>query len=351
MNDWLSDDELDNFNLDADIENTVIRTALNMPPKPPIDWPQVLSLPLWNESETICYIFGIDSELYKNGLLDSSRQKFADDMRTRFEREAKAENLPNKIVGGEIFYKPNSAIAWAVQKGFPVIPELRDYISTAIENRTGITWDGEIQTIEPLTNEQKQEYNNQAAWAWVDAIYILQGYKPVFQLSTEQVRSHFPSLVNYFTQSIQLGVIGKEINQAGEKSFIDSPANWQEFWQGIHKAQESKAEQDKRPAVENISHSIRGGDIAPSNLLNAPSRQDDWFDLIVDMTKSYFAEFGSLPNEAQAWGRLWTNPPTGYAIETGMDKGEDCLKIPGKNPLSKSAFLKRWKKYTADKPQ
>lgn len=242
MNDWLSDDELDSFTLDDDIAGAVIRKALNMPPKPPIDWPQVLSLPLWNESETICYIFGIDSELYENGLLDSSRQKFADDMRIRFEREAKAENLPHKLAGNEIFYNPNSSIAWAVHKGFPVIPELRDYISTVIENRTSVIWDGDIMPLEHLTDEEKQLFNNCAAWSWVDAIYILQGYKPVFQLSTEQVRSHFPNLVNYFTQSIQLGNIGKEIYQSGVKSFIDSPANWQAFWQSIDNKPEPKAE-------------------------------------------------------------------------------------------------------------
>lgn len=100
----------------------------------------------------------------------------------------------------------------------------------------------DIESLELLTDEIKHDYYSRAAWTWVDAIYILQGYKPVYQLSTEQVRSHFPSLVNDFTQSIQLGVIGKEINQAGEKSFIDSPVNWQAFWQSIHKKPEPKAE-------------------------------------------------------------------------------------------------------------
>lgn len=107
-----------------------------------------------------------------------------------------------------------------------------------LENRQRfevVPWCGEIHPLEPLTDEEKQHYNKLAAWSWVDAIYILQGYKPVFQLSTEQVRSHFPDWVAFFTQSIQLGSIGKETNQAGERTFIDSPERWQAFWQGINK--------------------------------------------------------------------------------------------------------------------
>jgi hypothetical protein len=98
-----------------------------------------------------------------------------------------------------------------------------------------------VERLEPLADEQKQGYNSRTAWTWVDAIYILQGYKPVHQLSTEQVRSHFPQQVHDFTRSIQLGTIGKEIIEAGEKTFIDSPANWQAYWQGISKQTEPVA--------------------------------------------------------------------------------------------------------------
>jgi hypothetical protein len=98
-----------------------------------------------------------------------------------------------------------------------------------------INWSGDIEPLEPLTKEQRQDNCKRAAWTWVDAIYILQGYKPVYQLSTEQVRSHFPQQVHDFTQSIQLGNIGKEIIQAGERTYIDTPANWEAFWQNINK--------------------------------------------------------------------------------------------------------------------
>ncbi|BBL60077.1 hypothetical protein [Methylomonas koyamae] len=331
MNDWLNDDEVDSFTLNDDIESAVIRKALKMPPQPPIDWPSVLSLSLWSVSETICNIFGIDSELYEKGLLDSPRQKFADAMRTRLEREAMAENLPHKIVGGEIFYKPNSAIAWAVQKGFPVIPELKDYISNVIKNRTGVDWGVDILPLETLTDEDNRVYNNLAAWSWVDAIYILQGYKPVFQLKTEQVRSHFSGLVNYFTQSIQLGVIGKEITQAGEKSFIDSPANWQAFWQGISKQSENVASND-------------GSAIKPRKKLIPKERETtESLLLIYEITKKHKVNYRDDLPGPKAWGKIVSGEFTSDLIKVVSDTKKSITLNDGEK-LYKTSFLDKYRK-------
>lgn len=54
------------------------------------------------------------------------------------------------------------------------------------------------------------------------------------------------------------------------------------------------------------------------------------------------------PNETQAWRRLWTIPPAGYAVTTGKEKGEDCLNMPSVKSLCRSGFKKRWKDYTAN---
>ncbi|MCQ8180514.1 hypothetical protein NP603_05310 [Methylomonas sp. SURF-1] len=370
------------------------------------------------------------------------------------------------------------------------------------------------QPLDLLSDEATQNYYKQAAWSWIDAIYILQGYRPVFQLDTEQVRAHFPSLVTFFTQSIQLGKIGKEIIQAGEKTFIDSPANWRVFWDSVNQAkpieqpevfedieidyrdeplnenalneinveywteqaaaivprvkwlEKLKLDEEKVKEIEkackfadsrglhaeqvnayanlaaltsraekyfegvdtilrtelkkptcmdertklfvwrhvlkanefdstaeefqiirnqqllskiaeidglleiesvsletetnatkseadtetisSVSQTKRGNDIAISNLLNAPTRQDDWFEVINDMTKDFYLKFGQVPNAIQAWGWLCTTPPAGYSITTGKDKGgEDCLMMPGVKSLGKRSFDERWKKYTA----
>ncbi len=87
-----------------------------------------------------------------------------------------------------------------------------------------------------------------------------------------------------------------------------------------------------------------------SGLLNNPKKIDDWFQVIDDMARDFYREYTKIPNEPQAWGLLWTNPPAGYAITTNKDKGkEDCLIMPGAKPLSKSAFTKRWANYTTNK--
>jgi hypothetical protein len=69
------------------------------------------------------------------------------------------------------------------------------------------------------------------------------------------------------------------------------------------------------------------------------------------MTTDFHNAHGKLPNEAQAWGQLWTKPLAGYTITTGTDRGEDCLYMPTQRPLGKSAFFKRWKRYNPDKSQ
>lgn len=92
-------------------------------------------------------------------------------------------------------------------------------------------------------------------------------------------------------------------------------------------------------------------DMAASNLLNEPLKKDDWFDVIADATNELYRQLNKLPNETQLWGELWTTPPLGYKLSTGLDKGEDCLMMPGIRPLSRSAFSKRWKNYTSNNAQ
>lgn len=100
---------------------------------------------------------------------------------------------------------------------------------------------------------------------------------------------------------------------------------------------------------ENTTTKRNRNEFEITNLLNAPERLDDWFEAISDMAEAFYKEFGSLPNEPQAWGRLSTMPPEGYSIKPGTNNGMDNLEMPGTAPLTKSAFSRRWKKYTANK--
>lgn len=110
---------------------------------------------------------------------------------------------------------------------------------------------------------------------------------------------------------------------------------------------EKQTEQAEAPAVECVGYSRQGGDVALSGLLAVPARQDDWFTVIDDTTKVLHQELSKMPNEIQVWGRLSTNPPAGYAVTTGTDRGgEACLDMPGATSLGRKAFGERWKKYT-----
>jgi hypothetical protein len=103
-----------------------------------------------------------------------------------------------------------------------------------------------------------------------------------------------------------------------------------------------KPTQEAQPKAE-----ANKNDMELSGLLNLPpQRLNGWAQVIDDMTRDFFNEHGKIPNETQAWGVLWTNPPKTYSITTGKDRGDDCLFMPGENLLSKSGFIKRWKGYT-----
>ena len=104
------------------------------------------------------------------------------------------------------------------------------------------------------------------------------------------------------------------------------------------------------PAKETKPINQNSNSLDFSGLLNNPLKKDDWFCVIDDMTRAFHAEFDKIPNEPQAWGALWTNPPEGYKITTGKAQADDCLFMPGTKPLSKSSFTKRWSNYTTNKP-
>lgn len=80
-----------------------------------------------------------------------------------------------------------------------------------------------------------------------------------------------------------------------------------------------------------------------SGLLKIPNNAGNWGFAIDDMTRNFYQKNSRLPNKAEAWGQLCTNPPHGYSITVGTDKR---LYMPAADPLTKRAFNDRWKRYT-----
>ncbi len=97
------------------------------------------------------------------------------------------------------------------------------------------------------------------------------------------------------------------------------------------------------------THSIKSEDetFKSSGLLKNLRKKDEWFYVIDDMTREFYDEFQKLPNFPQAWGALCLNPPKSYVISKGKHLNEDCIFMCDSKPLSKSAFNKRWTKYTS----
>ena len=90
----------------------------------------------------------------------------------------------------------------------------------------------EIMPLELLTDEDKARYFEWASWSWVQAIYILKGYKPpfVFEFENENAKYHFPNETIVFGDSRNYLSVGCKVVNAGITTYYDSPQNWQVFW-------------------------------------------------------------------------------------------------------------------------
>jgi hypothetical protein len=162
---------------------------------------------------------------------------------------------------------------------------------------------------------------------------------------------HFKELITFFNKDgcsdypafTPESEYGLSINQAEFPTFVIRKI--------LHiEIKECSENPSETPAKETKPINQNSNSLDFSGLLNNPLKKDDWFCVIDDMTRAFHAEFDKIPNEPQAWGALWTNPPEGYEITTGKVQADDCLFMPGTKPLSKSSFTKRWSNYTTNKP-
>lgn len=85
-------------------------------------------------------------------------------------------------------------------------------------------------TIERLTLEEKSDYESRYSWTWIEAIYILNGFKPIFQTSTKPMLLRFSNEISYFSEALARGDIGKKIIKDGAVDYEDTVKNWMEFW-------------------------------------------------------------------------------------------------------------------------
>lgn len=81
--------------------------------------------------------------------------------------------------------------------------------------------------------------------------------------------------------------------------------------------------------------------------IKEPQRKDDWFLIIEEAIKDFENMRGQTPSRETLWGILVKNPSEGWRV--AYDNRKKHLTAPTCNPLDRSAFNKRYKRYYTDK--
>ncbi len=93
-----------------------------------------------------------------------------------------------------------------------------------------------VHTGEPLVRLSDDEITYRAdrgKWTLTEALFYLTGHKPLGYESADHLQDHFRPAYHQAVDAIQMGKICRKIEQAGERVFIDSPANWFAWANGL----------------------------------------------------------------------------------------------------------------------
>ena len=80
--------------------------------------------------------------------------------------------------------------------------------------------------------------------------------------------------------------------------------------------------------------------------IKEPKTKNDWFLIIKKAIQGYENKHSHTPSRETLWWILVNNPPEGWKIE--YDSRRKHLTAPTCNPLDRSAFNKRYKRYYSD---
>ena len=78
----------------------------------------------------------------------------------------------------------------------------------------------------PLSDDEIAYRAGDPLWTLTGALFLLSGYKPPGYESTRQIQDHFWPAYDRAWKAIKVGALCKEQEWAGERVFIDTPANW-----------------------------------------------------------------------------------------------------------------------------
>jgi hypothetical protein len=83
--------------------------------------------------------------------------------------------------------------------------------------------------------------------------------------------------------------------------------------------------------------------------LNLPDKRDDWVAAIEATYEIIVQETGTTPGDKEVWLRMNSNPPINYPITKTLDRGLAAITMAGAKPITREAFVRRWKRYAAAK--
>lgn len=339
---------------------------------------------LWTIERAILLLINVESlpssDYFSNGKCDSEaeqeiRNKF-DDIWDIAKNSLLTGNLKpfgkSRIITSATQVYPVDFIKWAKEKDFKIPSELES-LSHELAYKVAFEHGVTKTQLHRISNRPKNEHNWFAlkSWSPEQAVCLFYDVNP---FEYEQIKNH---------EDIQRILLDAKEYQS------QSPQEWKEFAiknqipiptafnripivesASNEVNQETTSNNDEKNKKEHQSESSLPTDlnsisIAESTSIEndtnppsqtkhieltgwkSPSRQDTWYEVIESAVKSYLGEYEQMPTKAQVWQRLCETPPHGYSVKTGKDKGEPCLCMTTEKPLSRSAFYKRWEKYTS----
>ena len=87
--------------------------------------------------------------------------------------------------------------------------------------------------------------------------------------------------------------------------------------------------------------------VSPKLIL--PDKSDIWAEAIAATYETMVLETGGTPSASEVWLRMNHKPPATYPIKETKEHGLAAIGLPGEKLLTRDAFTKRWKRYTAAK--
>lgn len=191
-----------------------------------LDWAYWANLQSISAKDACWLVCGVDPNKCDN---DSIESKYYLSDEKRIEIKNAITQIESDIRAGKEkeYNSPWDWVCWAEGKGIPVSKQFHDLAFEAKKKNIHVH---KAQPLEKISEESLAWYLKQDSWAYYEAIFLIQGYKPPgFIEGFDELRTHFPELYVMLQRSIGIDAIGRKVNQAGQKNFIDTPERWMEW--------------------------------------------------------------------------------------------------------------------------